>query len=109
MSSIKETKEVMVFGISMAMAVDNITQDGFQWTDILSMVPPLTKLPAAISGIDQVPAEIDDLDEAERAELVQIINELDFDSDKSEAIAEQALRAGIELANLILIIRKSKE
>lgn len=109
MTGIKETKEAMLFGISLAMAVDESTQDGFQWTDILNMIPPMTKLPAAISGIEKVPAEIEDLDEQERAELVEAIQEMDFVSDESEMIAEQALRVGVEIGNLILKIREAKK
>ena len=106
---IKETKDAMLFGISLAMAIDESTQDGFQWTDVLSLVPPMTKLPAAIDGITEVPNEIADMDEEERAELVSAIKDLDFVSEGSEEIAEQALRVGVEIGSLILKIREFKK
>lgn len=109
MAGIKETKELMLFGVSLAAAIDSATQDGFQWTDLLDLVPPMTKMPGAISGIDDVPLEIADLDEIERAELVKAIQDLDFVSDKSEDIAEQALRTGVEICNLIMKIREAKK
>jgi len=108
MPGIKETKEALLFGISMAMAIDETTQDGFQWTDVLSLIKPMVKLPAAIAGIQDVPAELADLDEAERTELVEAIKELEFASEFSEEIAEQALRVGVEIGNLILKIREAK-
>ena len=108
MPGIKETKEALFFGISMAMAIDETTQDGFQWTDVLSLIKPMVKLPAAIAGIQNVPAELADLDEAERTELVEAIKELEFASEFSEEIAEQALRVGVEIGNLILKIREAK-
>ena len=108
MAGIKETKEALVFGLSLAMAVDETTQDGFQWTDLLSLVPPLTKLPTAIAGITEVDEELSDLDEAERAELIEEVKKLDFVSEASEEIAEQAIRVGIELGALIQLIRENK-
>lgn len=108
MTDIKETTEAMTFGISLAMAVDSATQDGFQWTDIFNLVPPLTQLPAAIEGIEKVPAEIADLDDDERRELAEAIVKLDFASDRSEEIAEQALKVGVDLAKLIMMIREFK-
>ena len=105
---IKETKEALIFGVSLAMAVDEATQDGFQWTDIFKMVPALTKLPAAIEGIEKVPVELSDLSEAERAELVEEIEKLDFVSEYSEQIAEQALRVAVEIGALIGVIREAK-
>jgi len=108
MVGIKETKEAMLFGISLAMAVDESTQDGFQWTDILSLIKPMTKLPAALDGIQEIPSELDDLDENERAELIKAIEELEFASEKSEAIAEQALIAGVEIGKLVIEIRKAR-
>ena len=75
---ITETKEAMIFGVSMAMAVDEATQDGFQWTDVFKMVPALTKLPVAVEGIQEVPTELSDLSETERDELIQEIENLEF-------------------------------
>lgn len=102
---IQETKEAMIFGISIAMAIDDITQDGFQWTDILKLVPALTELPKAIDGIQQVPSELGDLSDDERLELANEIEKLDFASDRSEEIAEQSLRVALEIGKLILKIR----
>jgi len=108
MEGIKETKEALLFGISLAMAIDESTQDGFQWTDILNLIPTLSKFPAALANIEKVPAELNDLDETERLELAQEIEKLDFKSDSSEKIAEQSLRITLEIGKLITIIRENR-
>jgi hypothetical protein len=109
MAGIQETKEVMVFGVGMAMAIDESTKDGFQWTDIFNLVPPLTELPVALEGINDVPEEIKDMDDNERKELIEAINDLDFASDRSEEVAKQALRAGLENLKLVALIREIRE
>jgi len=106
---IQQTKEALIFGVSLAMAVDEATQDGFSWTDIFKMVPALTKLPAAIEGIEEVPTELSDLSEAERTELIKEIENLEFVSEYSEAIAHQSLRVAVELGKLIAVIREAKK
>ena len=105
MAGIKETKEALLFGIGLAMKIDEVTQDGFQWTEVFELIPPLTKLPEAVSGAEEIPAELADMDEAERAELIEEVKKLDFASEYSEEVAEQGLRVGLEVANLILLLR----
>ena len=109
MPGIKETKEVMVFGVSAAIAVDAAAKDGFQLIDLFAMVPALVNLPAAIGGIGEVPAELADMDDAERLELVAEVEKMEFNSEDSEAIAEQGLRAGVEIGKLIVLIRNLKK
>jgi len=109
MAGIKETKEVLDFGLSTAMFVDEKLQDGFQWTDIFGMVEPLTKAPAAIDNIDEVPKELADMDEEERAELVRFVQDTyDIADDNAEKMVEQGIRAAIELVKLILILRGTR-
>jgi len=109
MIDIAETKEVLTFAVSLAVAVDKAIEDGFQWTDVFSLIPPLMKLPEAIEGAELVPTEIEDLDENERAELVAEIERLDFKSEYSEKITEQGLRAGMEIGKLIVLLREAKK
>ena len=99
----------MDFGLTAGITLDDALEDGFQWTDTLSLLPAFTKLPRAIDGISQVDEELADLDETERAELVEKIKELDLSDDKAEAIAEQAIRSGVELGKLIVLIRESRK
>ena len=106
---IKETTEVVVFAVGLAQAIEKATADGWQWTDVLSMLPPMTKLPAAIEGIDSVPDEIAVMDDESRLELSAEIAKLGFDDKGAEAITEQSLRTGIELARLIVLVRDERE
>jgi hypothetical protein len=108
MAGIKETKEAVIFGVALANVVDQELSNGFQFTDIVALIPVLTKAPAAISGAGEIPAEIKDLDEAERAELVAVIESMDLKSDYSEAIAEQSTRTLIEIGKLATLVKRAK-
>ena len=112
MADYKDLKEALDFALSTAMVVDNNLQDGFQWTDVFSLVPVLSKLPVAVEGIENVPDELEAMqnDEEGRAELIAYVKDLyDIDDDHAEALVEQGVRAGVELGILVTLIRKSKE
>jgi len=105
MIGVKETKEAVIALVDLANRIDESLADGFQWTDAFNLIPALTKFPAAIDGYQQIPEEIFELDEMERSELIAEIMNLDFDSDKSEEILEQALRVIMELGKLVTIVK----
>jgi len=105
---IEETRDIIKSFVSLANAIDNVTQDGFQLTDIFELVKPLATIPAAVSGADKVPAELFDLDDEERQIIKQDIEELEFESEYSEVIAEQALKSVIEFALLLVVIDMAK-
>lgn len=109
MIGIKETKEAVVFGVALANVVDQELSNGFQVGDLFAMIPTLTKAPAAISGAGQIPAEIRDLDENERLELVAVIESMDLKSDYSEAITEQCARTLVEIGRLATLVKKAKQ
>ena len=109
MSDYKDLKEVLAFGLPFAMVVDEKLQDGFQWTDLISFVPVLTKLPDAIEGIDNIENEIANLDDAGRMELSKyVIETFDIADDYAEALVEQALRAGFEFGKLVTMLRQTR-
>lgn len=105
---IKETKEVLVALIDLMNTVDEAQSDGWDIGDALKFIEPLTKLPAAIMGNENIPSEIKDMDEAEYAELVAEIEKLDFASQYSEEIAEQSVVIILHFVKLLEAIRKSK-
>lgn len=112
MADYKDLKEALDFALSTAMVVDNNLQDGFQWTDVFSLVPVLSKLPVAVEGIENVPDELEAMqnDEEGRAALITYVKDLyDIDDNHAEALVEQGVRAGVELGVLVTLIRKSKE
>lgn len=106
---IKETTEMVVFVTGLASAVEKATLDGFQWTDVLQLLPPMTKLPAAIEGFEQIPSELEVMDDGNRLELSEEIAKLGFEDKSAEVIGEQALRCAIEFGRLIVLIREEKE
>lgn len=106
---IKETTEMVVFVTGLASAVEKATLDGFQWTDVLQLLPPMTKLPAAIEGFEQIPSELETMDDGNRLELSAEIAKLGFEDKSAEVIGEQALRCAIEFGRLIVLIREEKE
>lgn len=106
---IKESKELVSFGLGFAMAVDQALKDNYQWTDLFSIIPPLVKLPAAISGADEILYEIEDMDNDEKAELVSVVEELDLESEKSEEMIEQSIIVVAEIAKLVMLIRDAKK
>jgi len=105
---IKETLDAVEFVVELANAVDKAGQDGFQIIDGIHLVPALTKLPAAITGGNEIPAEIDDLNDIERQQLIDKIVELDFVDDRAEKIAEKALATVLALGELLAAIKTSK-
>jgi hypothetical protein len=109
MSEIKELKEVLEFGLALGMSVDEALEDGWNWTDLLALVPPMTKLPAALEGLEFVDDEIAGLDQNGKNELVEVIEKLELDSELTEEIVEQSLVTAIEIGKLITVLRKAKK
>ena len=99
---IQETKDVVITLTSIANAASNALKDGkVSLLELPSFIVPLTKLPAAFSGISQVPNELNDLNEEEKADLIRFIaEELDVDAN-AEAIVSLALSVAYEIKKLI--------
>jgi len=105
---IDETRDIVKAFVELANAIDSITQDGFQLSDIFELVKPLSLIPAAVTGSEQVPGELFDLDDDERKIIYEDIEKLEFESDYSEVIGEQALKTVMEFALLITVIDMAK-
>ena len=103
---IQETKELLDFIFSLAEAIKKSAADGkFSWSDGLNFIDPLKKLAPAIDNIDQVGAEILDLDGDEFSELVSYVEEkwnLEDEEDGAtvDEKVEDAINAGIELLKI---------
>jgi len=84
MAGIEELKDVVKAAISIGEALS----DGIGLEDLGALLD----LPAAIDGISEVPEELSDLDETERAELQAFIqSEFDIPDDQVEEFIEQAI------------------
>jgi len=90
---IKDLKDVVKAGLDIGEALS----DGIGIEDVSA----LFSLPDAIAGISNVPAEIADLDEAEKAELKQFVaDNFDIPDDKMEEFIEAAVSTVIDLYGL---------
>ena len=108
---IQETKELLEFVFSLAVAIKKSNADGeFNWRDGLNFIEPLKRLGPAIDNIEDIIPEVQDLDADEWNELVDFVsskwdlNTEDSENDISERI-EDGLNAGIELIRMTQIFK----
>ena len=101
-AGIEETKDVVIFLASLANAIKKSLDDGeVTWTDAMNFVGLVTKVFPAITGIGQVPIELDDLEDDEKEILIALVkDELDF-SDNVEEIIEECFLIADDIRNLI--------
>lgn len=71
MADIKELKEVLDAVDSITFTILDAAKDGFQFTDISTLLPVFQKAKDALDGIKTVGEEVKDLDLNETKELVQ--------------------------------------
>lgn len=110
-AGVKELKELCEFLAMAVSAGQQMAADGsLSVGDAALAVNPLMALPAALSGITEVPAEVADLDPAEAAELTAAIKaKLDLTNDGVEEIAEKILDAALQLAAAALSVVNAKK
>lgn len=89
---IKDVKEVLKTGIQIGEGIDKSLEDDGKisiWESV-NFFPALMSMRAAINDIDQVPAQLANIDESEAEELKQfIIDELDLSNDVTEELIEK--------------------
>jgi len=105
---IDETLDVVKAVVALANAIDEVSQDGFDLGDVFDLIKPLSMFPAAISGAEKIPLELSDYSDEERQQVQEAVEELEFESEYSELIAEQAVRTVAELGVLLVVISKVK-
>lgn len=99
---LKETKELLSFVFALVYATSKSLQDGkFEYREALNYVGAVRKLPSAVKGIEQVPAEIRDLTPEEVDELKAfIVEEFDIVNDELEANIEEMLDLAADFAKV---------
>ncbi|MFQ5641702.1 MAG: hypothetical protein ACE5IR_27320 [bacterium] len=100
---IEETKDLFRFGASFGNALGKTFADGkFQLSEIVNFIQPVTKIPAALTGISQVDDELLDLDETEKAELLQLAkDEFDIPSEGAEEFVEDSLQLALMIFSYV--------
>ena len=92
---IQQLKEVVKVGLDIGKALS----DGIGIEDVTALLG----LPAAIEGITDVPAEIADLDDEEKEELKQFVQDnFDLPDDDLEAFIESAISVVVDMYGLFL-------
>lgn len=103
MAGVKETQELIKFAAELDNAAGLIMQDDrFSWDEIIQLVPALIALPAAISGITEVPGEMGDLDQTEKTALAQYLaDEFDIPQEQLEEAVEDHLKTALDIWMLV--------
>ena len=104
---IQETKEVVGFIVELGNGIGKAREDG-DWSasDLVYFMDALLAVPAAFQGIDKVPMEVKDLDEAEMKELSDyVVEEFDIPQDKIEEVIEDAIHIAWKVWELVKKIR----
>jgi hypothetical protein len=110
-AGIVQLKDVCVF-LALALTCEQkVAADGsVTMGDVSFAMSPLLALPAALSGITEVPSEVMDLDAGEAEELkVAIAANLDLNDDAIEAVVEQILSVALQLAAAALAIKNGQK
>jgi hypothetical protein len=104
---IKETKELVKFGISVGESIDLSLADGkIGLDDAMNFYNAVLSAGDAFKDISKVPAELGDLDQEERDELLAFVEaEFDIANDKLEAVIEEALKTALQVYKLVETVR----
>ncbi len=98
MVGIQETKDVIILGLAIGNGVYASLADNGKIgvEDMANLLPIITALPNALEGIGEVPKEIKDLNEAELAEIKNLVLEkLPNIGDKWLVVARESMNIGL--------------
>ena len=106
---IKETKEVVLLGLTLAKCIADVAKDGsFSVGDVGFILKLVPKVAPAVKDVNQVPSELKDLDGAELDELLKVVSdELGADYAQKELV-EMAAKGALMLLQLVLELKKPK-
>lgn len=107
---IKETKELLIGVIGLIHAGEDALEDKkLTWGDVFKFWGKREELKEAFDGIDKVIPELKDLDEAELADLQNMLEDvLDLEADKIEQAIEASFRVLGDLAHLAGLVKKKQ-
>lgn len=103
---IHATKQVLGFTLSLGEGVAALGDgEGTLLSDALSFLEAAKRAPAAFRDRSLVLPELQDLDDAEKAELKAfVVQDFDIKANEVEAVIEQTLVAAIEFAELLKLL-----
>ena len=109
---VKETCEVIEFGVKITQGIQKSTEDN-EWNlrDALNFVDAAKAAIPAIQDVSQVPKELGDIDESEKATIKAKVEELvpEVEGDDWEIIANEAISAVISIFKIVETLKKMKE
>jgi hypothetical protein len=107
MIGIQETKELLKLVIGAGNAASKIAADGkVDVADLPYLMALFPLVGPGLEKIDQVPAELKDLDSAEGAELItQMATELMLDNVKTKEIVMAAMKTAMAMYELIKAVK----
>lgn len=73
MATVKELKDIIVAGEAAKNFYNIYLKDGFQLTDLAGLIGLYPSFEQAATGAKEIPAELQDLDDAEIAELTDAL------------------------------------
>lgn len=93
MLGIEELKKVLAALVAVGMKVEQVTEDGFQvLSDSLALLPNVMDLVLVIKDGKDAWMQFNDLDDAERDEVLTFIKDkFDLDDDEVEDVVETGL------------------
>jgi hypothetical protein len=102
----KNTTEAVGFVLSLGEGVYGLADGkGTLLSDALAFVAVAQRAPAALKDVKLVLPEMQDMDEAEKAELKAFVaRDFDLADDQLELLVEQALAAAIEFSELLKLL-----
>lgn len=110
MMGVKETGELLIWVAKAGSVVGAALEDGkVDLADLPKLIGILPGAPTALMGINQIPAELKDMDAAEAAMLVQMFAEhFEIANDAAEAKVEMIFGALAQLYAVIMGLKGLK-
>jgi len=104
---IDETLDAVDFAISFANAIVLAYEDGtLSLTDFGYAMTPFMKIPAVLSGINAIPAELANLSEEELDTIITKVQEdLEVDNEKAKDIVIKSLSLAYSIYELVKVLQ----
>lgn len=105
MASLKETKELVGFGLSVAEGIAALSDGGVSFSDVVKFIEAAKRAPAAFKDAKLVVEEMKNLDEPAKEELKKfIVDDFDIPQDSVEEVIEGVLKVLVDLSDLLKLL-----